>query len=120
MRSFAFAISLSCVSMSAVVTACEDSTSSTTASDAGTGDSAPVDGGSGDASTDASLVPDGVTKIVVTEKGGGPLPPPPDGSTCQPADATYTIVLPARDLSWSVCEFGDGGPYIARTGQRTL
>lgn len=78
----------------------------------------PADGGT--EVVDGSLIPEGVTKFVVTAKGGGPLPPPPDGSTCRPTNATYTIGLPNRELSWNVCDWGDGGPYFLRDGQKTL
>lgn len=84
--------------------------------DSATGnDGAPNDGG-----VDSGLYPADTTKIVFTSQGGGPLPPPPDGSVCQEVDITYTIVLPARELSWKVCEDVDGGPFAYRTGQKTL
>ena len=72
----------------------------------------PADGGS-------ALYPDGTTKIVVTQKGGFEGPGP-DGSACTMADATYTLVLPARDLSWKVCDSNDGAPYAFGTGQKTI
>lgn len=77
---------------------------------------APRDGGA----VDSGLYPTDATKILFTSKGGGPLPPPPDGSVCQQVDITYTILLPSRELSWQVCEAGDGGAYGYRTGQKTL
>lgn len=74
-------------------------------------------GNDGDAGGD--LFPPGTTKIVVTSKGGFPTPFV-DGSVCVEEDATYTLLLPARDLSWKVCESLDGGPSQYLTGQKTL
>lgn len=106
--------------------ACDDETASTngTITDGGSssGDPALEDGATPtDAGThDSGLYPPDATKIVFTSKGGGPRPAPPDGSVCQQVDITYTILLPARELSWQVCEGSGGAPYTYRTGQRTL
>jgi hypothetical protein len=94
-------------------------TSTTPGADAGAGTKdassdavVPTDGGTG-------LYPDGTTTIVVNQKGGF-TGPGADGSTCTMVDATYTLVLPARDLSWKVCDSNDGGPYAFVTGQKTI
>ena len=82
---------------------------------------ATSDGSNLDGSADAGgdLFPADTTKITVTQKGGF-TPGPPDGSTCSLVDTTYTLSLPSRELSWKICEYGDGGPYAFATGQRIL
>ena len=110
--------------ISALLAACGSVESSLSPADGGTDATTGTDAAArdavSDAVVDAGLIPEGVTKIAVTAKGGGPLPPPPDGSTCQPTNVTYTIGLPDRELSWNVCDWGDGGPYFFRNGQKTL
>jgi hypothetical protein len=56
---------------------------------------------------------------VVTDRGGG-LIEIPDASTCYPADDTYTLTLPALELTWKVCGSQDGGAYAYVTGSKTL
>jgi hypothetical protein len=79
--------------------------------------------GATDGSTDAGtdLFPADTTKVVVTDKGGFG-PGVQDGSTCSPADSTYTLLLPSRELSWKICESTGvgGGTYAFRTGQKTI
>jgi hypothetical protein len=125
MKSLSFVLAFVSVSACAAA-ACSSSSTSTSDNDGGTptgtdgsttSDATSTDGSATDAGN--PLVPSGVTKIVFTSKGGGPLPPPPDGSVCQEVDITYTITLPARDFSWKICETADG-PNSYRTGQRTL
>lgn len=104
-------------STSTGVTEGTDGGADAAATDGAKTDSATLEDGATDGGTDLFL-PD-TTKIVLTVKGGfgpGPL----DGSTCTPADLTYTLTLPARELSWKLCELADGGSYAFRTGQRTL
>jgi hypothetical protein len=119
--SFLFALAL--VSISAAVAACSSSSTST----GGDPDAGGTDGGT---TTDATseeisdagnpLIPDGVTKIVFTSKGGF-VPTPPDGSTCSTVDITYTITLPARVFSWKICQAGaDSGPNAFLTGEKIL
>jgi hypothetical protein len=119
--SFLFALAL--VSISAAVAACSSSSTST----GGDPDAGGTDGGT---TTDATseeisdagnpLIPDGVTKIVFTSKGGF-VPTPPDGSTCSTVDITYTITLPARVFSWKICQAdADSGPNAFLTGEKTL
>lgn len=119
-----FLVALASVSISASVAAC--SSSSTSASgDGDAGGTVPDGGGTTDATSEGSsdagnpLIPDGVTKIVFTSKGGF-VPAPPDGSTCSTVDITYTITLPARAFSWKICEATDSGPYAFRTGEKIL
>lgn len=96
-----------------------------TGADGGSADSAvegsTTDGSAQDGASDAGadLFPADTTKIVVTDKGGFGIPAP-DGSTCSVADNTFTLLLPARDLSWKLCEFTDAGNYEFRTGQVTV
>jgi hypothetical protein len=116
-RGLAFVIAFSCAAVAGAA-ACGGNTSASTASET---DGGGTDGGGPDAGEgDAGLFPADVSKVVVKALGGGPLPPPPDGSTCTPTNATYTFVLPARTLSWSFCDWGDGGPYVLRTGEKNL
>lgn len=125
--SLSFVIALAALAVSAAV-ACTSSTSASGDSDAGTGkDASTLDGGGGDSATTdgggdggGGLYPDGVTKIVVTSKGGFTAGAP-DGSTCQPADVTYTLTPATRELAWKICEQADGSAVFAfRTGQKTL
>jgi hypothetical protein len=96
-----------------------------TGTDGGSTDSAvegsTTDGSTQDGATDGGtdLFPSDTTKIVVTDKGGFGLPAP-DGSTCSISDRTFTLLLPARELSWKLCELTDAGNYEFRTGQVTL
>lgn len=80
-----------------------------------------VDGSTADGATDAGtdLFPADTTKIVVTDKGGFTAGAP-DGSTCSPVDRTFTLLLPARELSWKLCEASDAGTYSFTTGQATI
>lgn len=121
-------LALVLASLAVCASAAAACTSSTTASDSDAGTGSTVDGSTTtDATNDGAttadggnpLIPSGVTKIVFTSKGGGPLPPPPDGSVCSQVDITYTFVFPARDFSWKICETSDG-PNTFRSGQRTL
>ncbi|HEY2510501.1 MAG TPA: hypothetical protein VGI39_06585 [Polyangiaceae bacterium] len=91
---------------------CSSSALSTTppTSDAGGSDSGPSGG----------IVGSDTSKLVVTEQGGF-VATGPTGSTCTIADATYTLTLPARDLSWKVCgSTTTSGPYAYATGAKTL
>jgi hypothetical protein len=115
------------VTLSAAAAACSDSsTSASSDADAG-GTGTVADGASAtDATSEGSgdagnpLIPDGVTKIVFTSKGGF-VPTPPDGSTCSTVDITYTITLPARVFSWKICQAGaDSGPNAFLTGEKIL
>lgn len=108
--------------------ACEATTASPGGADGGadatadaTADVSSSDGAATDSASDAGtdLYPADTTKIVVTEQGGF-VPSPPDGSVCSLVDATYTLLLPSRELSWKVCEYSDSGPYAYATGQKTL
>jgi hypothetical protein len=67
----------------------------------------------------SDIFPSDTTQIVITEKGGFP-DDGPDGSTCTQVDATYTLALPSRALSWKVCDATNGGPYAFASGQTTL
>jgi hypothetical protein len=135
MRKPRFAIALVASAISAAV-ACGDAAAPRDDTDDGGNDAAPVDGNGGadvvadapgetsvdagaDAIVDASVYPDGVTNIVVTEKGGY-IAPGPDGSTCTPIDDTYGIALPTRELTWKCCRPTDAGPYELSTGTKTL
>lgn len=129
MRSFFLGVASLALLIASATAACNgDTSTSSTPSDGGNGTSSSggssgdVDGSQPtDASVgDAGLFPTDTTKIVFTSKGGGPLPPPPDGSVCQETDITYTLLLPSRELSWKVCEGFNGAPYTYRTGQKTL
>jgi hypothetical protein len=51
------------------------------------------------------------TQIVLEDKGGGYVAPPPQGSTCSPGVAKFTIALQTQKLDWSVCQ--GGGPSVA-------
>jgi hypothetical protein len=88
--------------------------------DGGVADSA-VDGSTSDGPSDGGtdLFPSDTTKIVVAEKGGLPFPAV-DGSTCAPIDSTFTLLLPTRELSWTVCTTTDGGSFALRTGETTI
>jgi hypothetical protein len=121
-----FLVALAVTSVSAVLAACSTSSTSGGGGDTDGGGVVP-DGGTPttdatvEGSTDGGnpLIPDGVTKIVFTSKGGF-LGPGPDGSTCTAVDITYTVTLPAREFSWKICEATDAGPNAFRTGSRTL
>ncbi len=101
------------------------STGGTSGSDGGPGpDGSSAEGGSladggllADGGTD--LFPADATKIVASSKGGFG-PGLQDGSTCSPADTTYTLTLPARELTWKVCAMIDGGLYAYDMGTKTL
>jgi hypothetical protein len=111
---------LCALALASAALACGAATSSSTETGDGGTDAATTDArtdGPSDAGGD--LFPADATKVVVTEKGGfgpGPL----DGSTCTPADVTFTLLLGTRDLSWKVCDFDDAGTYAYRAGQRIL
>lgn len=92
----------------------------------GGGDASAIDGSSnmdGGGSSDGGttdLFPADTQKIVVSSKGGFG-PGLIDGSTCAPSDTTYTLTLPARELTWKVCSAVEGGPtYAFDTGTKTL
>lgn len=83
---------------------------------------AATDAVTADGSTDAGagdLFPADTTKIVFTDKGGLPGPPG-DGTSCSIADATYTLLLPTRELSWKVCESINSDPPAFKAGSVTL
>ena len=78
------------------------------------------DAGGADAGPSGGIVGSDTSKLVVTEQGGFVATAPP-GSTCSIADATYTLTLPARDLTWKVCSSTTtSGPYAYATGDKTL
>lgn len=119
---FLFAFSVTAVS--AVLAACSTSSTSSGGGDPDGGGVLPDGGTTTDASSDGGsggnpLIPAGVTKIVFTSKGGF-LAPGPDGSTCTAVDITYTLTLPDRGFTWTICESIDGGPNGFRDGSRFL
>jgi hypothetical protein len=64
-----------------------------------------------------------VRKLVVENRGGGFVPPPPIGAACDPQPATYTLTVAGHQLDWQYCEVsGSGGAatYTPRTGSRAL
>jgi len=64
-----------------------------------------------------------VRKLVVANRGGGFLPPPPTNAACDPQQASYTLTIAGRQLDWQYCEMtGSGGTatYTPRTGSRAL
>jgi hypothetical protein len=64
-----------------------------------------------------------VRKLVVENRGGGFLPPPPANAACDPQEATYTLTVAGHQLDWQYCEMaGSGGAaiYTPRTGSRAL
>ena len=119
-----FLFALTVASVTAVVSACSSSSTST-----GSSGGADTDGGGvlpdGGTTTDGAtggnnpLIPEGVTKIVFTSKGGF-VGPGLDGSTCSTVDITYTLTLPDRGFLWKICESIDGGPNGFRDGSRFL
>jgi hypothetical protein len=64
--------------------------------------------------------PDDTSVVNLTIVGGlAPMPGP--GSTCQPADDSFTYSLSDRHLGWSSCESPTtGGTYAFVTGSKTL
>jgi hypothetical protein len=120
-----FLFALAVTSVSAVLAACSTSSTSSGGGDPDGGGVVPDGGTTTDATSEGSsdagnpLIPAGVTKIVFTSKGGF-VPQGPDGSTCSTVDITYTLMLPALEFSWQICEATDAGPYAFRTGSRTL
>lgn len=96
----------------------------------GDGADAAADDASGDAAKaedgGAPVLPEDTTRVVATSMGGFEAPVG-DASTCQPENATWTLILPGRELSWKLCALStedagvDRGPtYAFREGQRTL
>jgi hypothetical protein len=118
-----------CLAAGSLVTlgvACGGSTSSTASdgrSDASTDRGTPSDAAT-DAPEDAAshlIFEADTSKIVVTSKGGLPWPAP-DGSACKSYELTYTLVLPSRELSWSLCDSSSVAPYPYeyQSGTKTL
>ena len=67
-----------------------------------------------------ALFPDDATSVEL-QVTGGLAPTPGAGSTCTPADDSYTYVVATRALSWSACTSPTpGGAYTTQTGQATL
>jgi hypothetical protein len=63
-----------------------------------------------------------VRKLVVSNQGGGFVPPPPAGA-CNPQVASFTLTVASHQLDWQYCEMtGSGGAatYTPRTGSRAL
>ena len=52
--------------------------------------------------------------------GGGFVPAPPAGSTCQFGAVRYTLGVAARSLAWTRCQGQAPTPYSEVSGNRTL
>lgn len=102
---FAFAIAASCLAF-----ACSGSTVDTASA---------ADSGAADSSTSTDLVPTGSTKAVISITGGFEGPGASDGSTCTPANDTYTVDLSAKSVEWKLCRL-NGQAYAFVTGNKTL
>jgi hypothetical protein len=64
-----------------------------------------------------------VRKLVVENRGGGFLPPPPAGTACDPQPASYALTIAGHRLDWQYCEIAGSGPtatYAPHTGSRAL
>ena len=67
-----------------------------------------------------SVFPSDTTQFEMTSTGGL-APQAGSGSTCQPANATFTYVLATRALAWNECTSpNDDGVYSFVPGQATL
>ncbi len=94
----------------------------TEAPDSGTdatahGDATVNDGGN-IADAGGILYSDDMTVKVTSMGGFGPEAI--DGSTCIPADTTFTYVLATKALTWKICALEDGGTFAYDSGSRTL
>lgn len=65
-----------------------------------------------------------VTKLVVSDEGGGFTAQPPTGAACDPQRAGYTLTVADHRLAWSYCAVtGDGSAaadYAPTSGARAL
>jgi hypothetical protein len=64
-----------------------------------------------------------VRKLVVENRGGGFLPPPPAGAACDPQPASYTLTIAGHRLDWQYCTVtgsGSTATYAPHTGSRAL
>lgn len=70
-----------------------------------------------------SIYTSDVRKLVVQDRGGGLIVPPPAGAACNPQLATYTLTVSGHQLDWQYCEMtgsGSTATYTPRTGSRAL
>jgi hypothetical protein len=67
----------------------------------------------------ANVFANDTKKVVFTVKGGF-VAPAPQGSSCRAVDIGYTLLLPARELSWTICTSRTGGPLAYESGKKVL
>jgi hypothetical protein len=72
---------------------------------------------------DESIFTADVRKLVLENRGGGFVRPPPAGAACDPQPASYALTVAGHRLDWQFCEVtgtGSTATYTPRTGSRAL
>jgi hypothetical protein len=69
----------------------------------------------------ARIVTKDTTLVVVENKGGGFVAPPPEGSQCAVGSAKFSVDLIKQEIAWTQCLPKEpNAPFIPRTGTTKL